>query len=268
MLFGLGFDTATEVALLALAGTGAAAGLPWYAVLTLPVLFAAGMTMMDTADGMFMTVAYDWAFAKPVRKVYYNLTVTGLSVAVAVLIGTIELVGVLHDELGLTDPFSEWIGSVNLNNFGFVIVAMFVITWTIAIAYWRLGGVENRWHNPAPPHPANQNFALLDEVAQRNQTWPVMAAKYGVDNPLPPWKTSLDGLCDVLDRSWAIDEQFNFTSKERRDEDDAIAATRSANLPYPENQLVSLSHSLLVRGVIDEGALRQRLTTVRARLEA
>ena len=145
VLFGLGFDTATEVALLALAGTGAAAGLPWYAVLTLPILFAAGMTAMDTADGLFMTVAYDWAFAHPVRKVYYNLTITGLSVAVALLIGTIELVSVLHDDLGLTDPLTEMISGINLNNFGFIIVGLFVITWTAAITYWRITGAEHRW---------------------------------------------------------------------------------------------------------------------------
>ncbi|MCW2649640.1 MAG: high-affinity nickel-transporter [Mycobacterium sp.] len=83
-----------------MAGTGATSGLPWFAVLVLPVLFAAGMSLMDTADGLFMTVAYDWAFARPVRKTYYNLSITGLSVAVALLIGTIELVGVLHDNLG------------------------------------------------------------------------------------------------------------------------------------------------------------------------
>ena len=146
VLFGLGFDTATEVALLALAGTGAAAGLPWYAVITLPVLFAAGMTMMDTADGIFMTVAYDWAFANPVRKVYYNLTITGLSVAVAMLIGTIELLSVLRDDIGLNDPFTGWISAIDLNNFGFVIVGLFVATWAAAIAYWRLSGAEKRWH--------------------------------------------------------------------------------------------------------------------------
>lgn len=145
ILFGLGFDTATEVALLALAGTGAAAGLPWFAVLTLPVLFAAGMTLMDTADGLFMTVAYDWAFANPVRKIYYNITITGLSVAVALLIGSIELVSVMHDNLGWTTPVTDWISGIDLNNFGFVIVGLFVITWTCAIAYWRISGGENRW---------------------------------------------------------------------------------------------------------------------------
>ncbi|MBV8348780.1 MAG: HoxN/HupN/NixA family nickel/cobalt transporter [Mycolicibacterium sp.] len=145
VLFGLGFDTATEVALLALAGTGAAAGLPWYAVLTLPVLFAAGMSLMDTADGLFMTVAYDWAFAHPARKIFYNLTITGLSVAVALLIGTIELVSVLHDNMGWTNPATDWISALNLNNVGFTIVGLFVATWACAIAYWRLTGAERRW---------------------------------------------------------------------------------------------------------------------------
>jgi nickel/cobalt transporter (NiCoT) family protein len=145
VLFGLGFDTATEVALLALAGTGAAAGLPWYAVLTLPILFAAGMSMMDTADGLFMTVAYDWAFAHPARKIFYNLTITGLSVAVALLIGTIELVGVLHDNLGWVNPVTTWISALSLNNVGFTIVGLFIVTWVCAIAYWRLSGAERRW---------------------------------------------------------------------------------------------------------------------------
>jgi nickel/cobalt transporter (NiCoT) family protein len=150
VLFGLGFDTATEVALLALAGTGAAAGLPWFAVLTLPVLFAAGMSLMDTADGLFMTVAYDWAFANPVRKIYYNLTVTGLSVAVALLIGTIELVTVIHDDLGWTEPVTDWISSIDMNNFGFLIVGLFVATWACALAYWRLSGAEARWQAETP----------------------------------------------------------------------------------------------------------------------
>lgn len=111
-------------------------------------------------------------------------------------------------------------------------------------------------------------FVVLDEIAERNQSWPIMAAKYGVENPLPPWKTSLDGLCDVLDRSCATDEQLNFTFKERRDEEDELSATKYANLPYPENQLMSLAHSLMARGVIDEDELRQRLASIRTRLEA
>ena len=109
---------------------------------------------------------------------------------------------------------------------------------------------------------------VLEEIAERNQSWPIMAAKYGVENPLPPWKTSLDGLCDALDRSCATDDPLNFTFKERRDEEDALSATRYANLPYPENQLVALAHSLVARGVIDETELQERLAAIRARLVA
>ncbi|MFE7315577.1 HoxN/HupN/NixA family nickel/cobalt transporter [Streptomyces sp. NPDC057555] len=163
-LFGLGFDTATEVTLMVMAGSGAAAGLPWYAILCLPLLFAAGMSLFDTLDGTFMNFAYQWAFSNPVRKVYYNLTITGLSIAVAFFIGTIELVTVLHDKLGLDDPVSGAISSLNLDNAGFVIVGLFVVVWAAALAYWRLGGVEKRWATrtpaaqpaeaPAPaPHP-------------------------------------------------------------------------------------------------------------------
>lgn len=137
MLFGLGFDTATEVALLALAGNGAAAGLPWFTVLTLPLLFAAGMTLMDCIDGVFMAAAYDWAFANPLRKIYYNLTITGLSVVVALFIGSVELVSVLHDNLGWTNPVSDWISSIKLDHIGFVVVGLFALTWVAAILLWR-----------------------------------------------------------------------------------------------------------------------------------
>jgi hypothetical protein len=106
----------------------------------------------------------------------------------------------------------------------------------------------------------------LQEIVERDQVWPVMAAKYGVENSVPPWKTSLDGLCDSLDHA-ACDENIpNF--KERRDEEDALSATVYASLPYPENQLVALAHSLVARGVIDEVELKQRLASIRERLEA
>jgi high-affinity nickel-transport protein len=144
-LFGLGFDTATEVALLALAGSGAAAGLPWYAVLVVPLLFAAGMTLMDTLDGLLMTVAYDWAFMQPVRKIYYNLAVTGLSIAVALLIGSIELISILHDDLNWVDPITSWVSGIDLNNAGLAIVGLFAVTWVGAIAYWKLAKVEARY---------------------------------------------------------------------------------------------------------------------------
>ncbi|WP_375500865.1 HoxN/HupN/NixA family nickel/cobalt transporter [uncultured Jatrophihabitans sp.] len=151
LLFGLGFDTATEVALLVLAGSGAAAGLPWYAIMVLPLLFASGMSLLDTLDGLFMSVAYDWAFLNPVRKIYYNISITGLSIAVAFLIGSIELVTVLHDNIGLQDPVTDWISGINLNNVGFVIVGLFVLTWVVALTYWRTAKVEDRWTKSPPP---------------------------------------------------------------------------------------------------------------------
>jgi nickel/cobalt transporter (NiCoT) family protein len=145
VLFGLGFDTATEVALLVLAAGAGAAGLPWYAILCLPILFAAGMSLLDTIDGSFMNFAYGWAFSKPVRKVYYNITVTGLSIAVALFIGTIELVGLLLQHLNANGPLAAWLENFNINRAGFIIVGMFVATWAIALAVWRFGRIEEKW---------------------------------------------------------------------------------------------------------------------------
>src|SRR6266436_9984386 len=141
-LFGLGFDTATEVALLVLAGTAVIGGLPFYAVLSLPFLFAAGMSLFDTADGCFMNFAYDWAFAKPVRKVYYNLTITGLSVFVAVFVGAIELLGLLSQNAHLNGSFWAFLAGFNINTAGFVIVGVFVVTWVVALCIWHFGRIE------------------------------------------------------------------------------------------------------------------------------
>jgi high-affinity nickel-transport protein len=154
MLFGLGFDTATEIALLVLAGSGAASGLPWYAILCLPVLFAAGMSLLDTIDGSFMNFAYGWAFSKPVRKVFYNLTITGLSVAVALIIGTVELLGLLAEKLALHGVFWDWVAGLDLNVLGFVIVGLFFVTWLVAMAVWKFGRIEEKW--TAGLRPAEQ----------------------------------------------------------------------------------------------------------------
>jgi nickel/cobalt transporter (NiCoT) family protein len=145
MLFGLGFDTATEIALLVLAAGAGAAGLPFYAILCLPILFAAGMSLLDTIDGSFMNFAYGWAFSKPVRKVYYNITITGLSVVVALFIGTIELAGLVTDKLALHGSIAQWFQHFNINTAGFVIVGMFVVTWTVALAVWRFARIEEKW---------------------------------------------------------------------------------------------------------------------------
>ena len=145
VLFGLGFDTATEVALLVIAGSAGAAGLPWYAILCLPILFAAGMSLLDSIDGSFMNFAYGWAFSKPVRKVFYNITITGLSVAVALVIGTIELGGLIAQHLNLSGAFWNWFEHIDINLLGFVIVGMFVATWLIALSVWKFAHIEERW---------------------------------------------------------------------------------------------------------------------------
>jgi nickel/cobalt transporter (NiCoT) family protein len=145
LLMGLGFDTATQVALLVLAAGTAAFTLPWYAILVLPILFAAGMSLFDTADGVLMSRAYGWAFLKPIRKVFYNLTVTVLSVFVALVIGVIVLIGLLTERLGIDSGPLAVIGSLNLESVGFMIVGMFVLIWLGALAIWRFGKIEERW---------------------------------------------------------------------------------------------------------------------------
>src|SRR5436309_4900385 len=145
LLFGIGFDTASEVALLFLAAGAASSGLPFYAILCLPVLFAAGMSLLDTIDGSFMNFAYGWAFSKPLRKVYYNLTITGLSVAVALIVGTIELGSILVDRLDLSGGIWSFASGVDLNTVGFAIVGMLVLTWAVALLVWRFGRIEERW---------------------------------------------------------------------------------------------------------------------------
>ena len=151
VLFGLGFDTATEIGLLVLAGGAAAFQLPWYAILTLPVLFAAGMSLLDSIDGCFMNVAYGWATSRPVRKVYYNITITALSVAVALIIGTVQLVSILTDKLSITSGPMAWVGNLDLDYVGYVIVGLFVLTWVVAVAAWRWGRIEERWSSRLTP---------------------------------------------------------------------------------------------------------------------
>jgi nickel/cobalt transporter (NiCoT) family protein len=145
VLFGLGFDTASEVALLVLAAAGAAGALPWYAILSLPVLFAAGMCLFDTIDGTFMNFAYGWAFSQPVRKVYYNITITSLSVVVALVIGGVELLGLLSQQLHISGRFWTDMQTADINSLGFVIVGLFVVTWAVALAVWRFCRIEEKW---------------------------------------------------------------------------------------------------------------------------
>lgn len=145
LLMGLGFDTATQVSLLVLAAGSAAAALPWYAIMVLPVLFAAGMTLFDTADGLLMARAYRWAFVRPARKVFYNLTVTVLSVVVALGVGVVVISGLLTEVLQLETGPVAWLGNLDLETAGFVVVGLFLLTWGAALAIWRLARVEERW---------------------------------------------------------------------------------------------------------------------------
>ena len=159
LLFGLGFDTVTEVGLLVVAGGAAAASLPWWGILTIPILFAAGMSLLDTLDGSFMNFAYGWAFSKPIRKIYYNITITALSVAVALLIGGIELISVLAAKLGITTGLLARIGSFDLNSVGYWIVGLFILTWAVALVVWRLGHIEQRWDARLATDPSTRHTA-------------------------------------------------------------------------------------------------------------
>jgi nickel/cobalt transporter (NiCoT) family protein len=152
-LFGLGFDTASEVAFLAISAGAAAQGLPFAAIISLPLIFAAGMSLMDTMDGAFMSKAYSWAFATPIRKVFYNLTITSLSVFVALFIGVIEVVQILIQVLGLRGgPFDAAATSM-LSVAGYVIVAAFVVTWAVALIIYKVRRIDERWN------------AVVDKVA-------------------------------------------------------------------------------------------------------
>jgi nickel/cobalt transporter (NiCoT) family protein len=154
LVFGIGFDTATEVVLLAATAYAAIQGLPYYAVLALPLLFAGGMMLFDTLDGCFMNFAYGWAFARPVRKVYYNLVITGLSIGAAFIIGTIEILGILATEVHLHGAFWSLVAGFNINIAGFCIAGLFIAVWAAALAYWRLGRVEARWSAGVAIEPA------------------------------------------------------------------------------------------------------------------
>ncbi len=145
-LFGLGFDTASEIAFLAItAGVAGKAGIPFPAILSLPILFAAGMCLMDTVDGAFMTQAYGWAFSNPLRKIFYNITVTSLSVAIALLVGTVELIGVLAGQLRWRGPVVSFLDALNFQRIGYVIVGMFVVAWAGSVLIWKARHIEQRW---------------------------------------------------------------------------------------------------------------------------
>jgi high-affinity nickel-transport protein len=151
ILFGLGFDTATEIGLLAIAAGVATHHVPFLAIVSLPLIFAAAMSLMDTADGAFMSQAYGWAFSNPVRKVYYNMTVTSLSVAVALVIGSIELLQVTAAKLSLDGPFWSFLDELDFGRIGYVVVGLFVATWAFSLLLWKTRRIEERWSRMVEP---------------------------------------------------------------------------------------------------------------------
>jgi nickel/cobalt transporter (NiCoT) family protein len=156
LVFGIGFDTATEVVLLAATTYAAIQGLPYFAVLALPCLFAGGMMLFDTLDGAFMNFAYGWAFARPVRKVYYNLVITALSIGAAFIIGTVEILGILTTEFHLNGSFWNLMANFDINVAGFCIAGLFVAVWAAALIYWRVGNVEAKWTSSVATVPASE----------------------------------------------------------------------------------------------------------------
>ena len=143
-LFGLGFDTATEIGLLGISATQAAQGMSFWTILVFPALFTAGMSLMDTTDSVLMTGAYGWAFLNPIRKLWYNLTITAASVVVAIFIGGVEALGLIGDKLGLEGAFWGIIGRLNDNlaNFGYAVVGIFIASWVISALVYRAKGLD------------------------------------------------------------------------------------------------------------------------------
>jgi len=172
LLFGLGLDTASEISLLAMTAGASAADLPVAAALSLPLLFAAGMTVIDTTDGVLMAKAYNWALVNPLRRIFYNITTTGLSIAIALVIGAVELLQVFRSVLGLTGPFFDFIGAVDFGVIGYVIVGIFLTAWGTAVALWKLGRVEERRRVPPVTGSETRNASARDSSSRTRSPSP------------------------------------------------------------------------------------------------
>jgi high-affinity nickel-transport protein len=144
LLFGLGFDTATEIGVLGISAAQAAQGLSFWSLLIFPLLFTAGMSLVDTTDSVLMVRAYGWAFVKPIRKLYYNLTITSVSVVVALLIGGVQGLGLIAEKLALSGGLWDWIVMLNerFGALGYLIIALFVVSWIISVAIYRYKGYD------------------------------------------------------------------------------------------------------------------------------
>jgi high-affinity nickel-transport protein len=185
VLFGLGFDTATEIGLLAVAAGVSTHHVSMLGVLSLPILFASGMSLLDTIDGAFMAQAYGWAFSKPVRKIYYNITVTGLSVMVALGIGTIELMQVLSTKLKLSTGFWRWLDGLDFGSLGYALAALFVLTWTISVVVWKTARIEERWAEPRPSRRGRRLKHSLGAAADERAGHIIVSPIKAVVTPRP-----------------------------------------------------------------------------------
>ena len=164
VLFGLGFDTATEVGILAIAATTATKGLPIYLILLFPALFMAGMMLLDTTDSILMLGAYGWAFVKPIRKLYYNLNITLISVLVALIIGTVEVLSIISDKAGLSGGIWDALGALDLNTIGFLIVGIFLLSWAVSTIIYKLKRYDDLEISTAPQTPSEVVSEVLSGV--------------------------------------------------------------------------------------------------------
>ena len=177
ILFGLGFDTATQIALIAIS-IGVAGSVPFWYVLIMPLLFTAGMVTVDTSDGISMRCAYGWAFLKPIRKIYYNLTITIISVLVAFAIGGIELIQVIASEIGLTTGFWGFLATLNFETMGYFIIAIFLISWLVAMAYYRYKGYEKTAFSKSTNLPGDAAAKDISNFVDANASAPEKPDKH------------------------------------------------------------------------------------------
>ncbi|WP_331728306.1 HoxN/HupN/NixA family nickel/cobalt transporter [Streptomyces sp. NBC_01176] len=167
LLFGLGFDTATEVSLLVLSGAGATSGVPWWALMLLPLLFTCGMSLFDTLDGAFMSAAYRWAFDHPLRRIHYNLTTTGLSAAAALMVGAVNLATALSSRMPTVDRVLPWLADIDLNAVGYLIGGLFLVAWIFSALYWKVAGSPGRRHGTAGRAPVTTGVRVATAPAEQ-----------------------------------------------------------------------------------------------------
>jgi high-affinity nickel-transport protein len=268
-LFGLSFDTATEIGLFVMAGSVGTYHIPLYSAFLLPLMFAAGMTLMDTSDSIMMLGAYGWAFVKPIRKLFYNMTITLISILVALVIGALETLSILEATLNLKGGLWDFIGvSTSGNSFGLIgvgVITIFVLSWVVSTIIYRINRYDDLELPVAGATLAEINLtpiSLLERIRTEGKTWEELAPRYGVTNPDPPWKVAFNATCEALAVSG------NLPALQRRQAEDRLGETLYSATPAPEQQLLALAHTVLSRGTVSEEDLARQMQVVRARFDA